>query len=194
MYATLADLREYLGLGDPLENTGDDALLTTLLAAAQAAIDVHCGRVFEAVTETRYFDQRARVYCDPRALDLDQELLSVTTLTNGDAAVISAADYRLEPWNETPKRLIRLLTATAGWTFPDDGRVTVAGSWGYSTVAPAPVAHATKRLAAYFYRQRDAQVFEVTAMPELGQMIIPQGMPADVRVLLKPYVRFKGFR
>ena len=44
-------------------------------------------------------------------------------------------------------------------------------------------------MASYFYRQKDAQVFDVTATPELGTITVPAGIPADVRILLDPYRR-----
>ena len=45
-YATLVDLKAYLGIATNLKT--DDALLTSLLARAQVAVDSHCRRTFEA--------------------------------------------------------------------------------------------------------------------------------------------------
>jgi hypothetical protein len=63
----------------------------------------------------------------------------------------------------------------------------VAGDWGYSTTAPADIVQATLRLAAFFYRQKDAQVFDTVASPELGVITVPKGIPVDIRLLLDPY-------
>jgi hypothetical protein len=67
--------------------------------------------------------------------------------------------------------------------------IEVVGKFAYSTSAPNDIVHATERLVGYYYRQKDSQVFDVTAIPDAGVLMIPQGIPADVKLLLKPYVR-----
>ena len=37
------------------------------------------------------------------------------------------------------------------------------------------------------YRQKDAQVFDVTAVPDAGVITVPQGIPADVKRILRSY-------
>ncbi len=128
---------------------------------------------------------------------MDRDLLTITTLTNGDDAstVIPNTEYWLTDANGgrnygPPYHGIRLkVDSTYSWEFDTDYWVSVLGTWGYSTTAPNDIVHACIRLAAYYYRQKDAQVFDVTAMPEQGQMVIPQGIPRDVERLLGPYVR-----
>ena len=191
MYTTTTLLKSYLGF--TTSETADDSLLVTLINAAQASIDSYCKRSFEGTTATRYYDWTA--LDSVGRLRLDDDLLSTSTgaivITNGDtgATVITSTQYRFEPYNTVSKRLVRLLSGStgSGWQFGTDGRISVAGSWGFTTAAPNDIVHATNRLAAYFYRQKDAQVFDVTAMPGMGEMIIPKGMPADVVKLLKPY-------
>ena len=39
------------------------------------------------------------------------------------------------------------------------------------------------------YRQKDASVFDTTAIPDQGVIVSPQGIPRDVRLMLDPYVR-----
>lgn len=119
---------------------------------------------------------------------LGQDIKSVTTLTNGDGStVISSTGYWLEPRNSTAAyQYIRLKTAES-WTFDTDGEISVDGHWGYSTTAPDDIVQACKRWAAYLYRQRSAQVYDVTADPELGIITVPQGIPADVKLLLDPF-------
>ena len=50
-YATLAELRTYLGIA--AGDTADDALLTALIARAQKEIDGYCGWSFEASGSTK---------------------------------------------------------------------------------------------------------------------------------------------
>ena len=52
------------------------------------------------------------------------------------------------------------------------------------------VFRATVRLAAWLYKQKDSQIFDTTAYPELGVVEIPPGLPKDVAALL-PWLRRK---
>jgi len=183
-YISIASLKSYLGISA----TTDDALLSSCITRAQDAIDAYTGRWFEARTATRYYDD-ADILDD--TLYLDADLLTVTTLSNGDssATAITAAYYTLLPRNATPYFAIKLKSTHGGWEFDSDCWASVAGTWGWAATAPDDVAQATLRMAAYMYRSKDSQVFDVTSQPELGQMTIPQGMPADVKLLLAPYRR-----
>lgn len=190
-YAALTDLRAYLKLATG--DTGDDTLLTALLARAQAAIDAYCMRTFEASTNTSKYldavaDVQGRTLLIPRSLDL----CSINTITNGDGTTVSSDDYVTEPRNAGPYWGITLKASSGlSWTYTDDpeNAITISGKWAYSASAPADVVQATIRLAAYMYRQKDAGTYDVTAFPEAGVMTIPQGVPRDVLRLLAPYVR-----
>lgn len=199
-YVATSDLKTYLGISA----TTDDALLALLLARAQQYIETYTGRRFDAHTETHSFGeadiwvesgyQSNRAWTNTsaiatiagRKLRLDDDLLTVTTLTNGDGTVITSGSYILEPQNTTPKRFIRLHTDYE-WEFDVDTFVTVAGTWGYSSTPPYDIQHACLRLAGYYYRQKDAQVFDVTASPELGIITVPAGFPKDVKTILDAY-------
>ena len=81
------------------------------------------------------------------------------------------------------------IDSSYSWEFDTDYWVSVAGTWGYSATPPDDIIHACIRLAAYYYRQKDAQVFDTTAMPEQGVITVPQGIPRDVKLILEPYIR-----
>ena len=191
-YTTLARVKDYLDIGSDT----DDVLLAHLIEQAQTAIDTYTGRVFEAATETRYFE---RQHLDDRGfiLWMDRDLLTVTTLTNGDSSstAIPATEFWLCDGNGgrnlgPPYHGIRLkIDSTYSWEFDTDYWVSVAGTWGYSATAPHDIAHAAVRMVAYYYAQKDAQVFDVTAVPEAGVITVPQGMPRDVERILGPYRR-----
>ena len=171
----------------------DDTLITTLIARAQAWIESYCDQVFEAAADsTRKFDAVADV--DGLTLHLDYPLAAITSITNGDAVVVGSTEYVTEPRNRTPYHRIRILGSTAKyWDITAAGdsenAIVIVGKWAYSTTAPADIVQACERLAAYMYRQKDSQVFDVTADAETGQLIIPKGIPADVKQLLAPYRR-----
>lgn len=175
---TLAALKIYLGT----TSTGDDTILTSSLARAESFLARSTGRIFDASTTaptTRYYLRNARNAEHPRVLDLDEDLISVTTLVNGDGTTISSSDYWLLPFNKTPYIGIQLLENADGWTWDTDTRVAITGVWGLSTsdTASADTVQAALAMAAYLYRQRDAQVFEVSAQTEMGQLILPAGTP-----------------
>ena len=185
-YTTLAAVKRYLDI----DSDDDDVLLSELIDRAQDAIDDYTGRVFEAATETRYYESGA---VKDRTLYLDRDLLSITTLTNGDSSstAITSTDYWLVPRNDGPPYYgIRLKSSVSTtWEFDVDYWVTVVGTWGWSTTAPAAIQQACIRWAAYMYRQKDASVFDTTAIPDQGVILSPQGIPRDVRLMLDPYVR-----
>lgn len=201
VYTTNTAVKTY----QKITGSGDDDLIDDLIDRAQKAIETYCGRAFEAATETRYFDVpsgEGEVWIDgvvrsgvnARTLWLDKDLLTVTTLTNGNDEEIEDTEYDLIPKNYTPKYAIRLKqSTTVAWQGSDDGDtedvIQVTGTWGYSTEPPDDIVHACIRLASYYYRQREAQVFDTTAIPEAGVITIPQGIPADVKLILDPYVR-----
>ncbi len=188
-YATLAELRSYLDVG--AIDTGNDALLTSIIARAQKLVDGWCGWAFEAsAAATRTYD--AILDVQDGVLYLDEPLLTLTTLTNGDGTVLTAAKYFLEPSNTTPKWRVRLRSSQGeAWTYSDDHEqaISVAGTWGYMATADATITQACVRWAAYLYRQKDSQVFDVTAQPSAGILTIPKGIPKDVEIMLQPYRR-----
>jgi len=186
-YCTLNDVKQYLST----DKSTDDALLSDLITKASVSIDTYCQRTFAAHAETRTYDAVQDIH--GRDLLVDDDLLSVTELTNGDGTVLSASDYVLLPANATPKYAVRLKASAAYfWAYDTDPEqaISVNGSWGYvnSTVAPADIRHAAARLSAWFYKQRDAP-FEATGLPELGEVIIPSALPDDIKRALAPYVR-----
>ena len=127
-YCTVQDLRStYLGA----ERTADDVLLLDMVrAVCRDMDDLSVKRHFPRV-ETRYFDVPS-----DRELDLDDWLLAVTTLTNGDAAAIASSEYNLHPKNQTPYRALRLKAGSdVAWEPDSDGNtesvIALAGVWGY---------------------------------------------------------------
>lgn len=191
-YISVANLKIYLDV----TASGDDTLLTALIARAQAVIDAKTHRTFEASADsTRKFT--VGMDTDGRKLFFDEDCCSITTVTtnadkSGGGDVIPAAQYATMPRNRTPYYGIEILSSSSyDWDYtsdPENG-ITVAGKWAWSTTAPENIIQACARLAGYFYKQKDAQIFDVTAIPEAGIIQIPQGIPRDVELLLEPYVK-----
>ena len=170
----------------------DDALLETLIEAASRAIDTYCGRRFYAETKTRYFEMDA---VEGDYLYLDDDLLTITTLTNGDSSgsTIANTEYWLWPRNETPYHAIRLeANSTYSWECDTDYMISVAGTWGWASTTPDNIKHACIRYAGYLYHQKDANTFDVSVFPDSGVITVPQGIPRDVKLLIDPYRRYVG--
>jgi len=190
-YITLEDLRGHLDI----DLTSDNPLLQEAIEDAQQYIDSQTNRHFEAETKTKYFDSTDRDRDNSYLLNLfHDDLLTVTTLTNGDssATTIASTYYTLVPRNEGPPYHGILLKTDSGyyWEWDTDYWVSIAGTWGYSTTVPDDIRRATAILAAYFYRQKDAQMFETTAIVESGAIAIPQGIPATVDRIIERYKRY----
>jgi uncharacterized phiE125 gp8 family phage protein len=183
-YITIAELKDYLGIS----TATDDSILTSLIERAQGVIEAYTGRKFEASTATRYFTNQS---IEGRWLYLwGYDLLSITTLTNGDDTEIASANYRLEPRNDTPKWAIRLDEDTS-WEMDDsDSEVSIAGTWGFSTTPPYDIKHACTRLAAFLYRQKDTSAdIDRPMITGDGVTIMPSSIPQDVKSILDNYKR-----
>ncbi len=194
-YTTTAQVREYL----KIDSSADDALLARLITAAQRKIDQFTRTTFEVLAQTtRHFDAIRDV--EDRELMFDTDLVSITTLTNkADSAAASetwgASEYVLFPTNSSPKYKIRLRDSSEkdfDYVVSPEEAIAIAGSWGFSAAALADITHITNRLVGYYYRQRDAGIFDVQVVPDAGVITVPQGLPADVRQDLFPYV-YRGF-
>jgi hypothetical protein len=184
-YTTWAAVKTYLDI----TGTGDDALGALLVNRVTDAIDRYCRRRFRAVTATRTFDVP-----EGDTLFLDDDLLSITTLTNGDGNVVTSASYVLLPKNNLPKYAIRLKenasTVWEGSTTTDYQAISIAGSWGYSMTPADDIVQAAVRWTAWLYRQRDG-AFGQTARPDIGVIETPLALPVDIERLLKPYKRWR---
>lgn len=186
-YATLAELKAYLGFDNSTRvSTQENDLLTSLLARAQASVDGMCQRTFEASTDTvHHFDGRA---IGGRVLYLDGDLCAITSVVNGDGITVAGTAYTTEPRNVTPwHALVLRPTADIAW----DGvtaDIAITGKWAHSTSAPADVVQATIRLAAWMYRQKD-NTGNDQPMIAGNVTILPSRLPADVTEMLQPYKR-----
>ena len=191
-YITTPDLKAYLNI--PTGTTTHDTLLAAFIVRAQAIIDGHCGRTFEAATNTaKYFDALSDV--DGRTLWVGaHDLASIASIYNGDDpyTVIASDEYVTEPRNGTPIYAIRLLGSSGvSWTYEEDpeNAISVTGKWAYSVTAPADIQQATIRMASYLYRQRDNSGDLDRALLAEGRVILPTDLPGDVARILRPYVR-----
>jgi hypothetical protein len=135
LYATLADFQGYMTPrgGSISTDATDDATATILLESVSRYIDSETDRHFFPVQKTHLYDI-PDFHTD--TLWLDDDLLGVVTLTNGDSTVISSSDYILRTANTSPYWAIKLrMTSNITWEPDADGSdeqvISVAGVWGW---------------------------------------------------------------
>ena len=128
-YVTLAEYNRFA------KNSADsdrDIVLEDLIEEVSRFIDDETWRTFYPRVETRYHDTPE----SGRELWLDDDLLEITTLTNGDDSTLSDSDYNLMPINNSPRYAIKLMEAsTEIWDLDpagnSEGVIDVLGVWGY---------------------------------------------------------------
>ena len=162
-YSTLAQFKPLAKITST--DATDDTAIEGLIEDASRFLDSETGRTFYARTETRYFSLPED---GGRELRMDDDLLTITTLTNGDAATIAATEYNLIPKNSTPKYAIRLKEASDYWWEADSSGnteyvITIVGTWGYTATAGNDIRSACLQIALSMYQGR----FDADGRPEL---------------------------
>ena len=189
-YCELADVREHVGIGD--SDTTRDLLILSLITSVSRAIDRECRRQFYATAETRYFD-----FKDAYQLWLDKDLISLTTLTNGDGNTLTAGtDFYLWPYSGPPYRRLDIARDVGNvfqWSGSAQRAISIAGSWGYASTTPESVKRACILwVADYVSRQGDEGVSEFT-INDGGTMRvkymeqIAAAPPPTVDMLIRPF-------
>ena len=130
-------------------------------------------------------------------LFLDQDLATVTSVTNGDGIAVVASDYVLLPASSSdgPFYGIRLKTnSNLVWTYDSDHEqsIVISGAWTYGLTTPDAIVHACLRIAQWIYKQRSSDsVSDQPIVMTSGLTIMPAKLPADVVMMLDPYRRVR---
>lgn len=184
-YIDLNSLKTYMGLGTA---SSQDGLLSDCIDRAESAIDNYTRRTFAGTAGTVYYNRFSAGQIAGGALYLDRDLYSLSGIVNGDTQSIPLGSVWLEPRNDGPPYRVVRLKSSYTWIWNTDSDVTISGTWGFSTVAPADIQQAAVRYAAHLFRAKDSQdPSNTSGWPEGGEQAIPQGMPSDVRYILAPY-------
>jgi len=193
-YADLTTLRAVLGLA--VGATGDDMLLSTYLFRATAIVDTTTRRTFEAYEDTtKRFDADADTHgrlldWTPYALDL----CAITTVTNGNGAAITSAQYVTEPRHATPYYGIRLKASTSivwEWDNNSDSEnaIAITGRWAYSITPPSDIVQVTLELATLLYQRRDTSSDINRPIIAGNATILPVGISRESIDILNSYRR-----
>lgn len=106
----------------------EDTLLRSAVRQASGVIAAFTNRTFVPYMATLKYARRHRL---TPYLMLTEDLLAVTTLTNGDGTVISSGDYALYP-NDGFSVACGIEVINTTWSFSlMSSRVQVAGVWGW---------------------------------------------------------------
>src|SRR5579859_373204 len=188
-YAPLSSLKDRLNVVD----TASDAILQASLDWADAFINAFCNeRRFAAYTATRlygpdridwddtgYTGPIPLVYGPYKRLFLDEDLLTVTAITNGDGSNVPTNGCFLEPFNaiadNSPYQSLLLKSAYA-WIWTPDAQIAIAGTWGYSATPDALVINTALLLAEWHYRARGPQSL-TTVFDRKTKKVTLEGFP-----------------
>ena len=188
-YASTTEFKNYARIDST--DTTDDAVIGDILEAASRLIDTETRRTFYARIETRNYDVP-----DGNTLYIeDDDLLAITTITNGDATTLASTEYILMPANSYPKYAIKIKQSSDyTWEPESDGDseqvISILGSWGYSYSAPADIAEACLEIATAFYHRRFGEnMASESTLTAGGVMITPKDIPASARTVLLNYAR-----
>ena len=193
-YATLAELKARIGIGD----TVDDTPLTNALATASRGIERHCNRQFNNTNaaSTRVFEPGPSTAWLVRVDDFYTTTGLVVATDSGDdgtyETVWASSDYQLEPLNgvvdgESGWPFYRI-RAVAGRYFPLCMRrasVQVTAQWGWTAV-PAPVKEACLVAAEETFKLKDTP-FGVAGYGEYGSIRVRDN--PKIAGMLRPYRR-----
>jgi hypothetical protein len=195
VYTTLSAIQELLVPDGTIGTNGtDDGVIERMIDGASRYIDSETKRTFYARTETRLFDCPSG-----RTLWLDDDLLSITTLTNGDGVVITSTDYVLEAPNRYPKYAICLRdTSSLTWQPTSAGSyeqaISVLGTWGWlsspTASVPPDIKMATEQIVVAAYHRRMGQNMTSTStVTAAGVVITPEDIPAFARRVISLHTR-----
>jgi len=189
-YCTLQEMKDYIVTSTT--DVTDDAVIEDIVEGVSRDFDILTGRTFYARTETHYYDAP---WNDRELWIRDDDLLTVTTLTNGDTAVIISTQYKLYPLNKNPKYSICLLPSSGVYWAPDtsgnfEAAITLVGTWGYSATAPDDIREACKREVNSRLKKRFGENTTGTAtITGAGVVITPDGFSKETMITLKKYMR-----
>lgn len=152
--------------------------INNVIAAVTDRIERETGRCFMvSEVESRTFYAQRAGYC---VIDDLQRETSVTV--NG----VALADYRLR--NLNPQAAYHAITSDY---IPRDAEVSIRGYWGTTEEVPPDIKDATITWVRRIIKADDAGGSQdVTAIPELGQLVYSKAIPADVKRVLDRWRRW----
>lgn len=175
-YTSLAAVKSF----GQFEGDDDDVLLDALISGASKAINNYCKRIFQIDDETTRTFTKSSVRedaFDGAVLLLDEDLAEAPSSVTGDPTV------RYIPENDPPYYALEIVDAS--W----ESVVEIVGYWGYSKTPPPDIEFACLRLVKWMHDLRDTSKGNVVVVTPEGRVLLPQGLPSDIREFINPYKR-----
>jgi hypothetical protein len=198
-YATVAELKTFLGITD----AADDTALATAITAASRAIDASAHRQFgkTAATEARVYSYDGLRLGSLQMVAID-DVMTVTDLTvavdyDGSRAYASTwvtADFDLFPHNAPVSgvpwtHLVVRSTGTYRYFPKDHSAIRVTATWGWTAV-PGVVKQAALLQAERLFKRREAP-FGVAGSAEYGsELRLLNKLDPDVDLLISSVRRW----
>jgi len=178
-YTTLAEVKTFCSV----TGAGDDTLLGAIMSAAEAVVENYTDRVFDAAAAADQTFTRLNT----GANRFDGKKLYFYTETADDLVSITDSPTVLMLPEDGPPYYGCMLTE-GSWAYPT---VTVNAYWGYSKTPPADIELAVWRICKWLYDMQDTGRGSAPIVTPNGQVLIPEGLPMDIKQLLDPYRRVR---
>jgi len=193
MYVSLEAMKAY-GLPKALNNEADDTVISMLIDSASREADHIMRPTFYPTTGIQYFDTPLANKTPPignyltsptnpaDTIMFDDDLQSLTSITNGDGTVLDASAFILIPYSGAPYYAVKLRpTAGKMWnTNAGDplGAVQISGMWGADTSAPSDIQEAVMMIVKNAYNRRFGDNTSGKSIITSGGVIVtPEDIP-----------------
>ena len=136
-YATLQEVKDWgTGRGQAMFSDGiDDGVIEDIIEGVSRYFDEYTGRTFYPRYETRRFTVPYGQN-DNSILFVDDDLLAVVSITNGDATSLASTEYYLKPYNFSPAYALQMIsTSNYRWEPTSAGAyenaIQITAWWGF---------------------------------------------------------------
>jgi hypothetical protein len=178
-YTTLAALKSFGGF----EGDDENVILSALIGSATSAIENYTQRVFQIDSESEQdFNYTYASSLPGESRFSGSTLYFYEELAASGASITDNPTVIYLPEDGPPYYGIYMTDGS--WASPT---VTIFGWWGYSKTPPPDIEMACLRLSKWLYDMRDTSSGSSAVITPEGRVLLPQGLPSDVKQLLAPY-------
>lgn len=188
-YAVATDVFAYGEFSeDEQDDTDIQSRIEDLITVVSTRFDIIANRAIMAGGDTtRYFDLREAQ--DGRVLYLDDFIVSITSVTNGDGDSIANDKYTLLPFNSVRKSMIRLKADSGiSWEYDEDTPIAIVGEWAFYPAGTVPddINLACVKAVWAEYKARDIAVdVNEPTVTQFGHVLMPSRWTKDVWDVLR---------
>ncbi len=193
-YTTASDVFAYgNSAGTSTDPVNEPALMADLVTAMSRAVDQYCNMAFSGATYTDQVlrgtvDQSGDLLCYPNVPTISA-LTAASYRSGGSYQTINLDNVEID--EQSFGCVVR--AAGGGYSAYRGGRVQVRlsymGGWAVLSDVPDDFQWAMRRLCWWAYQKRSAPI-DKTAFPDMGMVVIPSSWPADLKLMLRNYVRW----